>query len=591
MMIEVLADEVASQIAAGEVVERPASVVKELVENALDAQAGKITIQIEKAGRRKISVADDGSGIPADEIQLAVARHATSKLRSAEDLFHIVTLGFRGEALASMGSVSRLTLTSRLIGSQVGARMIVEGGTISSFEKAGVPEGTVVQVEDLFYNVPARLKFLKQDLTERRQIDALVTRYAMAYPSVRFHHFQDGAPVLQTSGNGDRREVLANLYGVETARQMLEVSMQEDEFRISGFISPVSLTRSNRREMTFFVNGRWVQDGSLGAALTQAYRTLVMVGRFPLAVLFIELPPEIVDVNVHPAKSEVRFNNPDRIFAAVQRAVRRGLLAHSPVPNLHIPSWQPHFPGEQAGSGRAPGPDWEMAARAGDQEVQSGRESWAVPPETPSAAGSSGIAPALPGTLPLLRLVGQIGGTYLVAEGPDGLYLIDQHAAHERVLFERFMRQRGGNIAGQSLLEPVTFQLAPSSAALLSGQLDTLEKFGFLVEPFGPNTFQVRSIPAILTGSDPVSAVRVVVEDFEEDETPLKSEMEALLIARICKRAAVKGGQALSLDEQRALLRDLESCSSPRTCPHGRPTMIHLSVDLLERQFGRRGSR
>jgi DNA mismatch repair protein MutL len=589
MMIEVLADEVASQIAAGEVVERPASVVKELVENALDAQAGKITIQIEKAGRRKISVADDGSGIPADEIRLAVARHATSKLRVADDLFHIVTLGFRGEALASIGSVSRLTLTSRAKASNVGARMIVEGGTISSFEQAGVPEGTVVQVEDLFYNVPARLKFLKQDLTERRQIDALVTRYAMAYPSVRFHHFQDGVPVLQTSGNGDRREVLANLYGVETARQMLEVAMQEDDIRISGFISPISLTRSNRREMTFFVNGRWVQDGSLGAALTQAYRTLVMVGRFPMAVLFLELPPEIVDVNVHPAKSEVRFNNPDRIFAAVQRAVRRGLLAHSPVPDLHIPTWQPHFPGEQGGS-RVPGPDWEMAARAGQQEVQSG-ESWAFPPETPPDAGGPSAAPPLPGTLPLLRLVGQIGSTYLVAEGPDGLYLIDQHAAHERVLFERFMRQRGGSIAGQSLLEPVTFQLAPSSAALLSGQLDALQKLGFLVEPFGPNTFQVRSIPAILTGSDPVSAVRVVVEDFEEDETPLKSEVEALLIARICKRAAVKGGQTLSLDEQRALLRDLEGCSSPRTCPHGRPTMIHLSVDLLERQFGRRGSR
>jgi DNA mismatch repair protein MutL len=382
MMIEVLADEVASQIAAGEVVERPASVVKELVENALDAQAGKITIQIEKAGRRKISVADDGSGIPADEIRLAVARHATSKLRVADDLFHIVTLGFRGEALASIGSVSRLTLTSRAKASNVGARMIVEGGTISSFEQAGVPEGTVVQVEDLFYNVPARLKFLKQDLTERRQIDALVTRYAMAYPSVRFHHFQDGVPVLQTSGNGDRREVLANLYGVETARQMLEVAMQEDDIRISGFISPVSLTRSNRREMTFFVNGRWVQDGSLGAALTQAYRTLVMVGRFPMAVLFLELPPEIVDVNVHPAKSEVRFNNPDRIFAAVQRAVRRGLLAHSPVPDLHIPTWQPHFPGEQGGS-RVPGPDWEMAARAGQQEVQSG-ESWALASGNPT---------------------------------------------------------------------------------------------------------------------------------------------------------------------------------------------------------------
>jgi len=588
MMIEVLADEVASQIAAGEVVERPASVVKELLENALDAQARKITIQVEKAGRRKVVVSDDGSGIPSGEVRLAVARHATSKLRTAEDLFRIATLGFRGEALASIGSVSRLTLTSRTAGAEVGARMTVEGGAITHFEQAGVPEGTVVQVEDLFYNVPARLKFLKQDLTERRQIDALVTRYAMAYPAVRFHLFHDASPVLQTSGNGDRREVLANLYGVETARQMLEVALQEDEMRVTGFISPVSLTRSNRREMTFFVNGRWVQDASLTAALLQAYRTLLMVGRFPLAVLFLDLPHQMVDVNVHPAKSEVRFNNPDRIFAIVQRAARRSLLAHSPVPNLSMPTWQPHVRGSQP-SDRSPGLDWEIAAQAGEEQEPPSTDHWGY------AAGAHeqepDSLPMLPGSLPLLRLVGQIGNTYLVAEGPDGLYLIDQHAAHERVLFERFMRQRGGSIPGQTLLEPVIFQLSPAGTALLSEQIAILQNFGFQIEPFGPNTFQIRAIPAILAGSDPAAAVRVVVEDFEEDETPLRSEIEARLVARICKRAAVKGGQSLSADEQRALLQDLERCSSPRTCPHGRPTMIHLSVDLLERQFGRRGSR
>jgi DNA mismatch repair protein MutL len=588
MMIEVLADEVASQIAAGEVVERPASVVKELLENALDAQAGKITIQIEKAGRRKIAVADDGNGIPTGEIRLAVARHATSKLRVAEDLFRIVTLGFRGEALASIGSVSRLTLTSRAKAAEVGARMVVEGGSITSFEQAGVPEGTVIQVEDLFYNVPARLKFLKQDLTERRQIDALVTRYALAYPAVRFNLLHDDAAVLQTSGNGDRREVLANLYGVETARQMLEVDLHEEDMRVSGYISPVSLTRSNRREMTFFVNGRWVQDAALSTSLLQAYRTLLMVGRFPLAVLFLDLPPEMVDVNVHPAKSEVRFNTPDRIFSVVQRAVRRGLLAHSPIPNLAMPSWQPHFSGGQDSSSRVQGLDWGMAADAAHQD---GNEMGTALAGTSGELSSTDSPPMLAGSLPLLRLVGQIGATYLVAEGPDGLYLIDQHAAHERVLFEKFMRQSSGAIPGQSLLEPETFQLSPSSTALLTGHLPALEKLGFQVEPFGPNTFQVRAIPAILTGSDPVAAVRVVVEDFEEDETPLRSEVEARLVARICKRAAVKGGQTLTADEQRALLRDLETCSSPRTCPHGRPTMIHLSVDLLERQFGRRGSR
>ncbi|HEX7395496.1 MAG TPA: DNA mismatch repair endonuclease MutL, partial [Anaerolineaceae bacterium] len=340
MSIQILPDEVASQIAAGEMVERPASVVKELLENALDAGASQITIRIEQAGRRLIEVSDDGSGIPPAEIALALARHATSKLRSAEDLFHIVTLGFRGEALASIASVSRLTLISKTKDGSIGARLQVEGGRIGSLEQTGVPNGTVVRVEDLFYNVPARLKFLKQDLTERQQMDGLATRYALAYPAVRFQHFQDGRPILQTSGNGKRREVLANLYGVDTARQMIEVDLEEGDSRLTGFISPVALTRSNRREITFFINGRWVQDVSLNTALLQAYHTLLMVGRFPLAILFLELPPEEIDVNVHPAKAEVRFRSADRVFSLVQRGVRRALLAYSPVPQITNSYWK-----------------------------------------------------------------------------------------------------------------------------------------------------------------------------------------------------------------------------------------------------------
>ena len=606
MSIRILNDDVASQIAAGEVVERPASVVKELVENALDAQAGIISIQVADAGRTLIEISDDGVGIPADEMALAVARHATSKLRSAEDLFHIQTLGFRGEALASIASVSRFTLTSRAKDSEVGARLQVEGGReLSQPQPVGAPQGTVVRVEDLFYNVPARLKFLKRDLTERQQIDALVTRYALAYPTVRFHLFQDGRPVLQTTGRGDRREVLAGLYGVDIARQMLEVSFEEESLRVSGFISPVALTRSNRKEITFFINGRWVQDSALAAALLQAYHTLLMVGRYPMATLFVELDPEDVDVNVHPAKAEVRFRNPDRVFSGVQRAVRRALLAYSPIPPVANAAWQDGF------SARAVDPAWEMpregevsgpgnwgAPETGEEEGAQ-EETWVV---APGDAASSPAAPvgtaspdqaALPstGSLPLLRLIGQVGLTYLVAEGPDGLYLIDQHAAHERVLFERYMRQRSTQIPAQTLLEPATVHLPPASAQLLQSNLDLLGRIGFQVEPFGPNTFRVRAIPALLSGVDPQAAVRVVVEDFEEDETPLLAEVEAKIIARVCKRAAVKAGQALSTDEQRALLRELENCHSPRTCPHGRPTMIHLSVDLLERQFGRRGGR
>jgi DNA mismatch repair protein MutL len=578
-MIQILPDEVASQIAAGEVVERPASVVKELLENALDAGARQVTVRIEQAGRRLIEVADDGNGIPPEEMLLAVMRHATSKLRSADDLFHITTLGFRGEALASIGSVARLTLLSHSRTFPSGACLNVEGGHATAVEPAGIPDGTVVRVEDLFYNVPARLKFLKQDATERQQIDGLVTRYALAYPNVRFQLFHDNRPTLQTSGQGNRREVLVNLYGVETARQMIEVTMEEEGYRVTGFTSPVALTRSNRREMTFFINGRWVMDTALNSALMQAYHTLLMVGRFPLAVLFVDVPPEEVDVNVHPAKAEVRFRRSDRVFGLVQRAVRRSLLAHSPVPQLTPSYWRSEE------TQRAIDPAWEMAAQAELPPAAT------VIPE-PGAPAPATVPASLPsGQIPLLRLVGQIGATYLVAEGPDGLYLIDQHAAHERVLFEKWMKLHDSQIPAQALLVPAVVQLAPQAAQLLTQHLPVLAHLGFGVEPFGPAIFQVRALPALLSHLDPATALQVVCEDFEEDETPLQAEVEARLAARICKRAAVKGGQVLSVEEQRALLADLEVCQSPRTCPHGRPTMIHLSVDLLERQFGRRGSR
>jgi len=577
MPIRILSSEVASQIAAGEVVERPASVVKELVENALDADAKSISVKIEEAGRRLIEIADDGSGIPSDELALAVSRHATSKLASAKELFSISTLGFRGEALASIGSVSCMTITSCAADAEIGARIRVEGGGEGKVEQVGVPIGTVVQVENLFYNVPARLKFLKSDTTERRAIDTFVTRYALAYPNVRFKLSEGKKVILQTSGDGDRRAILATLYGVDTAKQMLEVIAEDDGLKLSGFISPISVTRSNRREMTFFINGRWVQDIPLNAALTQAYHTLLMVGRYPLAILFLEINPETVDVNVHPAKAEVRFREQNLVFSFVQRAVRRALLAHTPVPSVTPTTLWSNQPSEPKQAGL----DWSMA-----QDVKQAEETGAGT-ELEGEAEQPAFA-----NIPLLRLIGQIGATYLVAEGPDGLYLIDQHAAHERVLFEKLMLQHDKrDIPSQALLEAASVTFPPEQAALLDEQLELLNRFGFQVEPFGPNTFQVRAMPTLFSGSDAAFALRALVEDFEEDETPLQEELETRIAARVCKRMAVKAGQTLSTDEQRALLIDLENCDSPRTCPHGRPTMIHLSVDMLERQFGRKGAR
>jgi DNA mismatch repair protein MutL len=570
--IRVLPKDLASQIAAGEVVERPASVVKELVENALDAGARHIQIRIEGAGQRVIEVSDDGVGITAEEMTLALERHATSKIASAEQLERIATLGFRGEALAAIASVSRLTLISRPESSAQAAKLQADAGKGGNVEAMGAPVGTSVRVDELFYNVPARLKFLKAEITERRHITQLVARYAMAYPDVRFALEMDGRTSLQTSGRGDRREILAALFDASLARRLVEVDAVSEDISVRGYVSPPDATRANRSELTFFVNGRWVHDQALASACIQAYQGLLMVGRYPIAVLFIELPPQAVDVNVHPTKAEVRFVDRDRIFSAVQRAIRRALMANAPLPNLDaLPtglSWRPLTELVEAKKDQ---PELDLVA---DTEEQ-------VTPRQPPLPGSG---------MGLLRPIGQVGSAYLVAEGPDGLYLVDQHAAHERVLFERFQSQRT-QLNSQILLEPVTVQLTSSQSELLDNQLAVMKELGFDIESFGPNTYKLRAVPALLISSDPEAAVRVVVEDFEEDETPLEHEIEAKLIARICKRVAVKAGQQLSPDEQNALLQDLQACSNPRSCPHGRPTMIHLSIDLLEKQFGRRGAR
>jgi DNA mismatch repair protein MutL len=606
MPIHVLSDEIASQIAAGEVVERPASVVKELIENALDAGARDITVTVEGGGRHLVRVADDGAGIPAAEVELAFARHATSKLATAADLFHIRTLGFRGEALASLASVSRMGVLTRAADETVGTQLRLEGGAVVQRGAVGAPQGTVISVENLFYNVPARLKFLKSETAERGHIAALVSRYALAYATTRFKLIFDSRTSFQSSGSGDVREVLAAVYGVDVARDLIEVGSlyepaprrqpppDDDEpewvlrepravFQVAGFISPPAVNRSNRKDITLFVNGRWVQDIRLATAVLQAYHTLLMVGRFPLAVLQITLPPEEVDVNVHPTKAEVRFRQADAAFSAVERAVRQALTERAPVPQLETRHWSlgSEEPARPSGAER-----WDSLPPA-----SAGPARPPLPFSGPSLAQpASGQAPLPAPEVPLLRVVGQVGAAYIVAEGPDGLYLIDQHAAHERVLYEAFNLQRAAaQVVSQALLEPVAVEVSPEAAAMLSSQLDTLNQIGFSLEPFGGNTFLVRSLPTVLGAVDPARAVRVVVEDFEEDETLLAAEVEARLIARVCKRAAVKAGQTLSPSEQAELVQRLERCVSPRTCPHGRPTMIYLSVETLEKQFGRKG--
>jgi DNA mismatch repair protein MutL len=597
MAIQLLSPEVAGKIAAGEVVERPASVVKEMVENSIDAGASDVRVEIREGGRRLIRVADNGCGIPAGEVALAFARHATSKLATVDDLDHIATLGFRGEALASIAAVSQVTVLTRPHEQTIGHYVRVEAGQITRQEGRGCPAGTVATVENLFHNMPARLKFMRQPQTETGHIHDVISHYALAYPSIRFELTADGRQAFRSSGNGELYDVLIAVYGLEVAEQMLAVEGSEGAEgmpaepsgtprpAIYGYISTPALHRANRSYITFFVNRRWIQDRSLTYAVAQAYHTLLPVGRHPLAVLFVDLDAGNVDVNVHPTKREVKFRDGQQVFGAVQRAVRHALIERAPVPAM----------------GQAPrtwaAPDWERrqtllgAGQGGATTTQMAMELYRTADGSPALATGPGdeLQPVGPVRLPLLRVVGQVGQTYIVAEGPQGMYLIDQHAAHERVLYEQMMAEHSqAAVASQTLLEPLMLDLDPLLAGAMDEHLAALNHLGFQAEAFGGTSYLLRAVPAILVVPDVRAAVVDILEMLRQGEDALAAEEEAGLIATVCKRAAVKAGQTLSPEEMQTLIRKLEQCASPRTCPHGRPTVLHFSVEQLEKEFGRR---
>ena len=604
MPIRVLSEVVAAQIAAGEVVERPASVVKELIENALDADATSITVEVEEGGRRLIRVSDNGTGIAPDEAALAFHRHATSKLETVDDLNRIVTLGFRGEALASIAAVSRTTMTTRLRDGEAGTALQVEGGERRFQRAVGAPAGTVIEVENLFFNTPARLKFLKSDSTERRHIAQLVTNYALAYPQVRFRLAQEGREQFHSTGSGKLADVLVETLGLETFHAMLEVEPQPSSrpdlppVEVRGYTSLPRLTRSNRQQIVLFVNGRAIADQSLTYAVVQAYHTLIPAGRYPLAVLMIQLDPEQVDVNVHPTKAEVRFRAPDAVFSAVQRAVRRAVVDQASVPSV---GGDPYAAADRAWNppaGAAPARPLVPGEQQLRMELESfgaGRFTHQRPDmsqfaerEADTAIPAGPQAPARPRTLPVLRVVGQVGAMYIVAEGPAGLYLVDQHAAHERILYEQFMAQHAAQqTVTQHTLDGATVELPPASARLVEEALEVLHELGFVIEPFGTNTVRVRAVPALLADRDPHDVLYGMIEDLEAGATPGATTLEERLVRRVCKTAAIKAGQVLSFDEMQRLLEQLERCEAPRTCPHGRPTMLHISGEELARQFGR----
>ncbi len=573
MPIRVLPPRVASKIAAGEVVERPASVVKELVDNAIDAAATQIAVEVQAGGVRLIRVVDNGFGIPPDEVDAAFQRFATSKLATAEELEGVASLGFRGEALPSIAAVAEVTMVTRG-GDELGGTFIsLKDGEIQQKSKRGSPVGTTVIVRNLFRSFPARLKFLKSASTESSHIGQVVTQYGLAYPEIRFTLVVDGRTTFRTTGSGNMREVLAAVYGSDVARSLLPIEnpgADPDRLmpRAAGFVSPPSLTRATRSYISLFVNRRWVQSRTLTYAVEEGYRGLLMTGRHPIAVINVAVPPQDIDVNVHPAKAEVKFRNEREAFGVVQKAVALTISAQAPMPSLDTlqrPQPTPPPPAER--------PMSEFDA------IPSVRR-----PEGPVESVHSSEPTS--GTLPILRVLGQVGNAYIVAEGPNGMYLIDQHAAHERVCFERIRDQRRRQaVEVQGLLEPLPVELTPRQQELLEVYAEALAAHGFDLEHFGGRTYLVRSVPAMLRDQDAAASLAELLDFLAEGEKGDMGESIAMSLACHC---AVRAGQVLGQEEILDLVRQLEHTSQPRTCPHGRPTMVHVSTAQLEKGFGRK---
>ncbi len=577
MPIRILDHEMVSRIAAGEVIERPASVVKELVENSLDAGASQISIETSGGGIGMIRVTDNGIGIPAGELELAFQRHATSKVNNLSDLEAIGSLGFRGEALPSIAAVSRIEIVSCVAGETTGSYLELKEGITEENGSRGRSQGTTITVRDLLRNVPARLKFLKSTSTENSHITNVVSQYALAYPGVKFILTVDGRTNMRTPGTGNLSDALLEIYGAEIARGMLKLegggegwktNPAHSQIKVDGMVGSPTISRANRNYMSFFVNRRWINSRILSYAVEEAYHGTLMQGRHPVAVINVTISPGDVDVNIHPTKTEIKFKDDRLIFSAVQKAVRQAILQQSPVPVIEEVSPEYNRSSLQEVS------LFTSSLPAGHQR---GSQKTSIPLTEQQFTPSQ--------SLPALRLIGQISGTYIIAEGPEGLYIIDQHAAHERILFEKVREQRTlRKVEIQGLLEPATFEVSPGQEEVLKTCYPELSEFGFAIEPFGDRSYLVRSVPAMLNGKDWSATLRELLDTVGAEKGI--DWREQLGISFAC-HGAIKAGQVLTDEEMRELLRQLEKTSAPNTCPHGRPTIIRLTNTQLEREFRR----
>ena len=644
--VHVLDDNTINKIAAGEVVERPASVIKELVENAIDAHADRIQVEIAAGGTSFMRVSDNGIGMSRQDAELAILRHATSKIVKVDDLLTIGTLGFRGEALPSIASVSRFTLTTRQAGDELGTEIKISGGSLPEVGETGCGIGTTIRVEDLFFNTPARKKFLKTNNTEGGKINEFIVKLAISNPQIAFKLINNNKVAVSTPGNGDLKDTLQSIYGGTVGSALLPLEFEDEDIRLSGFVTKPSAIRSSRSWQTFIVNGRIIANRAIARAIDNAYHALIPKTGYPLVALNIQVPQNTIDVNVHPQKSEMKFEDESRVFKAVYKAVLDAIrpkdevrqlgqlgnmaagveqaeidrhVAHgmqeilleakdveraSVAPARYVPVYEER---------RQAAMQWrEAAARmevpktaeppepepqpvfVPEAEAETVHEMVSVPvPEMKHVPESVSVPEPMPvanDREQSCRMVpiGQVDNTYIIAQDADGLYIVDQHAAHERILFDRFSA-RAGEIPVQQLLVHLMLDFSSHEAEIIENNLAMLKELGFGLEPAGPNQFRLTEVPADVPSGEAEDFIREILASLEELHKPSAAELRQAAIATASCKAAIKAGFKLNFRQMEILLAELNDTAMPYTCPHGRPTIIKFSTDELAKMFKRTG--
>ncbi|MCD7723928.1 MAG: DNA mismatch repair endonuclease MutL [Clostridiales bacterium] len=610
--INVLGKDVYSLIAAGEVAERPMSVVKEMVENSIDAKAENITVEIKNGGTTYIRITDDGTGILRDDVRNVFTPHATSKIANKDDLDAIGTLGFRGEAMASIAAVSKIEMMTRAGGESMGVRYEIAAGAEQLFEDAGCPLGTTIVVRDIFYNVPARMKFLKKDVTEGNSVQGVVERIALSHPEISIRFIRDGRQVLITSGNGSLKDCIYSVLGQEISESLIEVDYSLPSMKVQGFVSKPHASRKSRAMQFFYVNGRYVKSRTAMAALEQAYKNVIMTGRYPACVLNVSLDLPLVDVNVHPSKIEVRFVNERSVFNLIYYGVKTAIESrdtvkegkfdmpkqpptgvHSQSIKLDIFKKQPEARQMKFTKSEL-GEVWQVAAPAdydGGIELNMGAgapiqgEKTAEPAQSPKQPGAAVITED--GKTQDIKIIGEAFSTYIIVQRGGELYYIDKHAAHERMNYERLREDAASGVPAQVLLQSVAVRLSGEEYSAVTENLDLINKCGFLVEDFGNMSVIVREAPALLDGADINDLIVEIAKKLTEHKTDIEPDKMDWIFHSASCRGAVKAGDRMSAAEMQLFVNKLFSMPNIRYCPHGRPVMIKISRHELEKQFGR----